>query len=234
MFSVTCLGKNALYPTKSSATSGYLVKCNNFNILLDCGSGVFTALKEVMPPEKVDMIIISHLHYDHMGDLGVYNYYLQTKKIKIPVYMPMVDEQFNIHSMPYFIFNDITDTQEIVNNGIKLKFFKTNHPKFCLGTAVYFENKKLVYSADTNLCENLDNALENANLCILDSCFNEEKYRENGPHLSARLCAEYAKKHSVRALLSHLPAEQDNLDIESQAKSVFNLCELIQLKEYLV
>ncbi len=232
MFSVTCLGKNALYPTKDSATSGYLVKCNNYNILLDCGSGVFTALKEVMEPEKVDMIIISHFHFDHMGDLGVYNYYLQTKNVKIPVYLPIKNEIFDINSMPYFVFNDITDIENFCINEINFQFFKTNHPKFCLGTAINFENKKLVYSADTNKSSLLDNALNNADLCILDSCFTTENYRELGPHLCSALCAEYAKKHNVKTLLSHLPADKDNSDIERQAKSISELCELIELKEY--
>ncbi len=234
MFTVTCLGKNALYPTKDSATSGYLVKCNNYNILLDCGSGVFTALREIIEPEKVDMIIISHFHYDHIGDLGVYNYYLQTKNAKIPVYLPLRDEIFDTGSMPYFVFNDITDIEDFSINDIKFKFFKTTHPKFCLGIAINFENKKLVYSADTNKSTLLDEAMNNADLCILDSCFTVENYRKNGPHLSSALCAEYAKKHNVKTLLSHLPADKDNKIIEQQAKSVCELCELIELKEYII
>lgn len=234
MFTVTCLGKNALYPTKDSATSGYLLKCNNYKILLDCGSGVFTALKEVFQPEEIDMIVISHLHFDHMGDLGVYNYYLEAKGKKIPLYIPIENSQFNCQDYLYFIVKDIKDGDKVLINDIRFNFFKTNHPKFCLGAAIEFENKKLVYSADTNVSENLDKALQNANLCILDSCFSNEVYSAKGPHLSSRLCAEYAKKHGVKALLSHLPPDRDNSDIEMQAKAVTSLCELIKLKEYSV
>ena len=109
MFSLTCLGKNGLYPTKSSPTSGYLLTCGETRILLDVGSGVFSALLESFPPERINAVVISHFHGDHCSDTTVYDYYLQTKGNKIPLYAPTFDDERLVSSLRFFIPNEVIE-----------------------------------------------------------------------------------------------------------------------------
>ena len=233
MFSVTCLGRNGLYPTKNHPTSGYLIKCGSTGILVDLGSGVFASLLEKTPPEDLDAVVISHFHGDHSADTAVFGYYLASKGKKLKLYAPETGERL-VAPLAGFKYETIADGDVITINDVKLSFFKTVHPVYCLGVKVVYNGKSLVYSADTNVCEALDKALVGADLAILDSAFTSAEYSLNRPHLSSALCAEYAKRHNVRTLLSHLSPTGDYDTLMKEADKVCDLCELIELKEYFI
>ena len=99
---------------------------------------------------------------------------------------------------------------------------------FCLGVRVEYDNKAFVYSGDTNVCSALDTAMKGASLAVLDSAFTTKNHKETAPHLSAALCAGYAKRAGARTLLSHLPPNGDLIAIEKEAKSITDLCSLIE------
>ena len=231
MFSVTCLGRNGLYPTVKSPTSGYLVECDDTKILIDVGSGVFASLLDIMPPEDLTAVIVSHFHGDHSSDLCVFNYYLATKNKKLRVYAPEPGKEA-LKPFPTFTFEEMNDGESVAIDGVVIKFFRTAHPVPCLGVRVTYDGKTLVYSADTNVSENLGRAMAGADLAILDCAFSKDDYKPNGPHLSSILCAEYAKKYNVKTLLSHLPPQGDINKILCEAAQVTPLCELIELKKY--
>ena len=48
--------------------SGYLVTAGGGRILLDCGPGVVSSLL-ARDPAPIDAVVLSHLHFDHIGDL---------------------------------------------------------------------------------------------------------------------------------------------------------------------
>ena len=66
---ITVLGKSPSFPDAGGACSGYLVEAGGQRVLLDCGSGVFAKLREVVDYADVDAVVISHLHADHVMDL---------------------------------------------------------------------------------------------------------------------------------------------------------------------
>ena len=230
MFSVTCLGRNGLYPTDGEPTSGYLIKCDGVKILVDLGSGVFAALFKVVEPSDLDAVILSHLHGDHSSDLSVFDYYLNGKGKKISLFCPKFESGYlsTYNFSPEFL----CDGKTINVKGVKIEFFRTVHPVECYGVIVNYDGKKLVYSADTNVCEALDTALNGSDLAVLDCAFSKEKYLSNGPHLSSVLCGGYSLKHNVKTLLSHLPPKGDLALIEAEAKSVSPLCEIIKHATY--
>ena len=104
MFTLQVLGTNGLYPTENSPTSGYLVNCNGLRYLVDIGCGIFNKVKEIMPPEDLDGIIVTHYHFDHVSDIGVLSYYLQTKNKRVTVYGPDDGSPYQklISDSPYF------------------------------------------------------------------------------------------------------------------------------------
>jgi len=63
--------------TNGRALSGLLVQAGTERMLFDCGQGVYTRLTQSKRPSSVaisnvgvDKVFISHLHSDHIGDLG--------------------------------------------------------------------------------------------------------------------------------------------------------------------
>ena len=66
---LTVVGCSPTWPNPGSAQSGYLVEAGGSRLLLDCGPGVLSRLREAEPWPLVDAIVLSHLHLDHCGDL---------------------------------------------------------------------------------------------------------------------------------------------------------------------
>jgi len=69
---ITVLGKSPAWQDAAGACSGYLVQADGLTLLLDCGCGVFGKLRTVCDYTDVDVVLISHLHADHMLDLVPY------------------------------------------------------------------------------------------------------------------------------------------------------------------
>ncbi|MGZ8782009.1 MAG: MBL fold metallo-hydrolase [Gaiellaceae bacterium] len=63
---LTVIGSSPAWPNPGGACSGYLV---DGRLLLDCGPGVLSKLREREPWPTVESIAITHLHLDHWGDL---------------------------------------------------------------------------------------------------------------------------------------------------------------------
>lgn len=66
---ITVLGKSPSWQDAGGACSGYLVEEGQTCVLVDCGSGVFARLREVVDYVDVDAVVVSHMHADHFLDL---------------------------------------------------------------------------------------------------------------------------------------------------------------------
>ncbi len=73
---VTVLGKSPSWQDAAGACSGYLVQEDGYTLLLDCGNGVFSRLREFVDYADVDAILITHLHADHFFDVVPYSFAL--------------------------------------------------------------------------------------------------------------------------------------------------------------
>lgn len=229
---ITILGNLGLYPCNGGATSGYLLQGDGVSVCFEMGSGVFSRLLNVMPPEKLDALILSHLHFDHISDLGVLNYYLESlfrkgrldKKLKliIPKTEGAIVEV--IKSMQYFELDFVQNSELRVINGVNFEFFAVKHPVVCLGFTASFNGRKFVYSGDTDLCESFEQMVKDADLVLADGAFLSEQYKEGAPHMSAKICSNLSDKYGVRFLISHiLPSNGEvktSLEIENNALCV--------------
>lgn len=82
---ITVLGKSPSWQDADGACSGYLVRQDDFALLLDCGNGVFSKLRRVHDYVDVDAVVISHLHADHFLDLVPFSYALTYAPRQQPV-----------------------------------------------------------------------------------------------------------------------------------------------------
>ncbi|HET8893932.1 MAG TPA: MBL fold metallo-hydrolase [Gaiellaceae bacterium] len=65
---LTVIGCSPAWPNPAGAQSGYLVEGTG-RVLLDCGPGVLSRLREREGWPNVDAVVITHFHLDHWGDL---------------------------------------------------------------------------------------------------------------------------------------------------------------------
>lgn len=74
---ITVLGYYGGYPFNGDGTSSYLVQSDDFNLLLDCGSGALIELEKHLDPLQLDAVVLTHYHADHIADVGVLQHYWQ-------------------------------------------------------------------------------------------------------------------------------------------------------------
>lgn len=69
-FKVTILGSGAALPTFSRKPTSQYIECNNRHILIDCGEGTQMQMRKFgVKFQRIDHILISHLHGDHFFGL---------------------------------------------------------------------------------------------------------------------------------------------------------------------
>lgn len=193
------LGKYGPYQRVDSACSSYLISDDETRILLDCGSGSFTRLRWCFLPEYVNAVFISHYHWDHFSDLGVYGYYIQKNGGKsIPLYS--VDTDLPLPKE--FSFNKIVHNQVITVGSLKLTFFNVKHTVPCMGVRI--ENSKgecIVYTGDTCYFEGLAEHCKGADILLADVCYPDSSYEEQPTHMCSQDAGRLAKEAGVKLLL---------------------------------
>lgn len=72
-FSVTILGSGSAVPTTRRSPSAQYIQCSNRHILIDCGEGTQMQIRKFgIKLQRIDYILISHLHGDHyFGLIGL-------------------------------------------------------------------------------------------------------------------------------------------------------------------
>src|SRR6476619_901882 len=66
---LTVVGCSPSWPNPGRAQSGYLLESEDGRLLLDCGPGVLSRLREREPWPHVDAVVLTHFHLDHWGDI---------------------------------------------------------------------------------------------------------------------------------------------------------------------
>ncbi len=205
---LTVLGNNGPYPDKGGATSGYLLEINNQKLLLDCGSGVFANLIKLISPSELSAILITHLHFDHVSDLGVLAYYLNVAGKKIKLYLPDKSEfieqivKLNAFEVEFY-------SQGQINlNEISVSATQVKHPvkSFAL---TFKTDKTFTYTGDTNFCPQVENLFKMSDTILCDACFLQNSWAENKPHMSVKGICELGQKYSVKTILTHLNPQTD-------------------------
>ncbi|MDR6552597.1 MBL fold metallo-hydrolase [Paenibacillus qinlingensis] len=228
---IRVIGRWGAFPKAGEATSGYLLEVGNHKILLDCGSGVLSALQKFIELKELTSVFLSHRHYDHMADLGCLQYAclidMDLQRRDTPLRLLTAEEIEEEWSIPVMKGTHETGVNESAavtfEDGLKLTFFRTNHDGYCLGVRVEFEGKVLVYTADTRYDEQLVPFLKDADLLITESSFyagfNASQYGHMNSHEAGKLASVAAAK---KLLLSHLPHFGDTLLLKEEAAVMFN------------
>lgn len=136
--------------------------------------------------------------------------YCFKEKDKVNVDMEKAEKLFGLKQGR--LVGKLKEKGEIIFKGKKIKLEEVAIPK---------PGVKVVYSGDTEPCENIIKISKNADVLIHDATFIESK--EELMHTDAKQAAEIAKKAEVKNLiLTHFSRRYTNLkEIEDEAKKIF-------------
>ena len=158
---LTALGTCGPFPRQGGACSGYLVEDGETRVLFDCGSGVLARLFELCPLKALDALVLSHLHFDHCGDLGVLRYALEAGfggEGPLRVIAPAAPK--NIRSLllraGVFAPEDARDGAEYPIGSLTVRLHAMRHPVETYGADIRdSQGRRLFYTGDTGLFDGL-------------------------------------------------------------------------------
>ena len=208
---VKVLGCYGRFAPVGGATSGYLITTNSGkNIVIDLGSGCLSNLQKHIDIKDIDVIILSHLHFDHVSDVGVLKYalgFLGVKNVKL--YMPQTPvDMFNIISGGYNV-ESICEGKVVEDFGVKIEFVANHHPVETFAVRVYEGNNLLTYTSDCMTASDVINNTRGSNFVIGDACILDKDWCDTAPHVSVKMLSESVPKDCV-LYLAHLTSGLEN------------------------
>ncbi len=229
------LGTNGWYSTELGNTVCILIESENLYVILDAGAG-FAKLDRYIEDEKPIIVLLSHLHLDHIIGLQSFAKYKFKQKILIYGYIGTKNGLDSIIQHPYTaplsdlpLDVEIQDLEEGIHN---LPFmFKCKllvHSVLCLGYRLELDNKIITYITDTSMCDNLYELSRNADLLISDCSFKPGQDDWGWPKLKPEEAAHIAKKMKTkRLILTHFDPTihrnmEDRRNTEAIARKIFN------------
>ena len=208
---LTFLGRDSGFGEKNN--SAYVELEDEF-ILVDCGFTVFEQVKNKFDLSKYKeiKIIVTHLHNDHAGSLSqliLYSYFVKNKKITVLSKCERIKEYLDITGTP-------EEAYELKDN---IEFIKTEHTKYldAYGICLNIDDRKIVYTGETNAIEPFMSYLENCDELYIDVS------RFGGAHIKIDDIADILKslkQKGVEVCLMHL---DDKEYIRKATNNEFNM-----------
>ncbi|QBP17884.1 MBL fold metallo-hydrolase [Acetilactobacillus jinshanensis] len=217
------------YPAKGVGTSSYLLTAGDYHLLIDCGSGDLLSLEKYFDPLKLNAVVLSHYHWDHIADVGVLQYYWQLhtegrQESVLPIYGNSADP-LNLGSLtwPNSTKGEGYNGNSKLNLGpLTITFKRTIHPVPAYAMRIEDNHTKhvLVYTADSNYFEGLAKFAQNADLLVTDTNYYANKNSvEPRWHMTSSECGKLAKQSNCKKLLlSHLPQYGDLKQLITEAR----------------
>ena len=213
---LTVLGCAGSFPGPESACSAYLVEAEGYRLLIDFGSGAMSALQRYADMNRIDAIILTHLHCDHMLDACTYivvrRYDPSGPKPPLPVYAPpgaaeRIAAAYSADNEPlddvYTFYGLQPGTFPI--GPLMVTVDRVNHPIETYGVRIEHDGHVLAYSSDTAPCEPLLRLAAGADLFLCEASYLDGADNPPGLHLTGGEAGEAATKAGVgKLLLTHL------------------------------
>ncbi len=207
-----------------------MLQSGGLNILIDCGSGVLGQLQNYINLEKIDAVVLSHYHADHVADLHCLQYAVRVLmdlgKRRAPLAVYGHNEDHHFAGLDYLEFSKgyaIDADTPLVIGDTTFTFWRNVHPDPCFSMRVENNQRVLTYISDTEWDGGLVEAAHGSDLLICESSlYNEGKGIIRG-HLTAGEAGKIAEEaQAARLVLSHLPHFGNHRNLVKQAAAVFH------------
>lgn len=229
---LTVFGNNATCPEAGGACSSFLVEAEGKKILLDMGNGSLAKIRQKVDLADLDLIVISHLHFDHFGDLFCAKYHLETRKAygenirKIPLLIPQLPDwaAAELCTNEVFEIHTISDGGLFRFDALEISFVELVHLIESYGVRIQGDGKILAYSGDTGICDAISRVADNADMFLCEATFCSGSSAEEKHHLSAKTAAMTAAAVGAKKLLlTHFHSERQERIYEEACRYCDNV-----------
>lgn len=231
------LGSGTRVLLNERSMSGYAVLAPDYFALLDCGDGVLRrGLEAGLPMLRVDAILFSHLHLDHVADLppllwALHGEGMQRAERPLQLFGPPGFRKFFegmiglygdwMHRIPCEIIVREVERERFALGAWQVQTYAMEHGLAANGYRLEAEHKAIAYTGDTGPCAEAIALARRADLFIAECSFPNGQ--ESATHLTAgevgRIAAQAECK---RVLLTHLYPAALQADIVSQVREYFS------------
>jgi len=240
LLKVTVLGSGTCVPSLKRSSCSVLMNINGTKLLFDLGAGTMKRLLEAGTTiSEISYLFFSHLHPDHTGEFvpflfatkypetyrrrtsfmvagarGFKNFYDDLRK----VYKHWIELENGILNMVEF---DNTAPDHLSLKVFEVETMPMEHIESSIGFRITTpEGTSVVYTGDTDLCNNAVTLARNVDLLICESAL-PDGMKVPG-HLTPSLAGEIATRAKAKQLvLTHFYPECDTVDIEAECRKTY-------------
>lgn len=228
-------------PRIDRACSAYLVEDGKFAFSLDFGTGAFANARRYVDYDKLDAVVISHMHADHFLDLIPLRYAIRygskRRPSRLPVWLPpggiaMLRSMTSVFTGEgngdfldeAFEMTEFDPAGALPLGGGKLRFAPTTH--FIPSFAIRYEHNgtSLTYSADTAPDRRVVELARGSDLFLCEATLlaGEEEHGGVRGHLSSKEAGQMAADAGVKRLvLTHYSQDATAHDLVDGARSSY-------------
>jgi ribonuclease BN (tRNA processing enzyme) len=212
---LTILGTCGAYPGPGRAASGYLVRHDGFNLVVDLGNGALGNLQREIPFHQINAVLVSHSHPDHCVDLYALHiarmFHGQPLEPLPTIAAPGVLDRLSAldgdddELGKSFAVTEAEPGREFELGPFRVEARPMTHWVPAFGYRIRADGQVLAYSGDTGPNEELVELGRDADLLLLENSWLEGQQRGRPPyHLTARQAGEHAAMSGTGHLvLSH-------------------------------
>jgi len=213
---ITLLGSGCAIPDPERGAPGIAVTVGDRLVLLDCGSGcLHRGVRYGVPVERVEGVLLTHLHPDHTGDLVPLLFGLRNPEVQRSLPLTLAGPE---GICPFVAGLEAVYGDWVRPRGYRLELLTLDgRERLDLGPctirtlpvphgppALAYEitgpgGRRMVYSGDTGYCGSLAAFAREADLLILECSFPEGEERPG--HLTPSAAGRMAQEAGCRRLL---------------------------------
>jgi len=228
-------------PRVDRACSAYLIEDGGFAFSLDLGTGAFANMRRYADYDRLDAIVVSHMHADHFLDLIPLRYALRygskKRSDRLPVWMPpggiaMLRSMTNAFASEgngdflneAFHLREFDPSASLTIGGGRLRFAPTTH--YITSFAIRYEREgtSITYSADTAPDARVVELARGTDLFLCEATLlaGEQEHAHVRGHSSAAEAAQMATDAEARRLvLTHYSQDATGRDLDEGARTIF-------------
>ncbi|MGA1824829.1 MAG: MBL fold metallo-hydrolase [bacterium] len=224
------LGSGTCVPSLKRGGPGLLIKIEGDLLLFDMGLGTLhTMLRLNINHRDIDTLYLSHFHPDHITELIPFLFACNWGGIPrekpldivggkgVKAFVEKLNMANNNYLEPKNYIVTFFESPDCPEKHYSITTKPMKHKEESIGFRI--EDKKgksIVYSGDTDYCDEIIELACGCDVLVLESSFPDELKTEG--HLTPALASKIAMlSHCKKLILTHLYPECDRIDIKQQA-----------------